>query len=369
MRGRPSIMKSDELIQKVLKYKDMIVTAEGTITPKYDEIWKTISKELGRRMSYSSIYIYVTRNKYKLKDKLMNHSSSATSRNVTENVLEETHLQATSFMTTAFDDLENDDDNSSVDRRHQDDNIRDSDCPNTAVNFDLELDTPGKGQGALQKEFNVYIREENMNNYDKNVKTISDSETDETVQTDFDLYRQTETPYINNRFNDISDNMMLETSYGFSKSPVGYRKVHPHLDGWSKDNVKLRKIDPLMDEFQQLQLEIENEKNQMTKKMQILLQAESYRINISRARTQHVLDNAKNELTGLQMQNKSLKEKNTVLAKFLKQVQEKHAVEMKNMQSQIDVLTDKLNVKETSLSRTQIERCSKSARGSHGGEG
>jgi len=31
--------------------------------------------------------------------------------------------------------------------------------------------------------------------------------------------------------------------------------------------------------------------------------------------------------------------------KFLKQAQEKHAVEMKNMQTQIDVLTDKLNAK------------------------
>lgn len=31
--------------------------------------------------------------------------------------------------------------------------------------------------------------------------------------------------------------------------------------------------------------------------------------------------------------------------KFLKQAQEKHAVEMKNMQIQIDALTDKLNAK------------------------
>lgn len=31
--------------------------------------------------------------------------------------------------------------------------------------------------------------------------------------------------------------------------------------------------------------------------------------------------------------------------KFLKQAQEKHAVEMKNMQTQIDVLTDKHNAK------------------------
>lgn len=31
--------------------------------------------------------------------------------------------------------------------------------------------------------------------------------------------------------------------------------------------------------------------------------------------------------------------------KFLKQAQEKHAIEMRNMQTQLDVLTDKLNVK------------------------
>lgn len=36
--------------------------------------------------------------------------------------------------------------------------------------------------------------------------------------------------------------------------------------------------------------------------------------------------------------------------KFLKQAQEKHTVEMKNMQTQIDVLTDKLNVKVSSNS-------------------
>ncbi|XP_072750863.1 uncharacterized protein [Anoplolepis gracilipes] len=389
----------------------------------------------------------------------------------------EGELQA--LMTTAFDDLENDDDGSSVDSSHyQDDSIRDTDCTNTAVNSGLELDTPAKGQGTLQKEFNVYNREENMNKYDENVITnhISDSEIGGTVQTDFDLYRRTGTPYVNNRFNDNS-NSMLETSYELSRPPAGYRKMHPqsveectvgenypynyetpanhynthvpkkysnngftnvyennvqskqihefgggdnatsdHLNhcyktspnGRSIDddvaykeaeynskeqlevlyNVKLREIDRLMDELQQLQLEKEDEKNQMTKKV-MLLQAEIDRINISRTQAQHALVNAKAEITGLQMQMESLKEKNTVLEKtnqniteelniardsvidlqqkiavleraqmlqtndktqekFLKQAQEKHAVEMKNMQTQIDVLTDKLNVKETS---------------------
>jgi len=40
--------------------------------------------------------------------------------------------------------------------------------------------------------------------------------------------------------------------------------------------------------------------------------------------------------------------------KFLKQAQEKHAVEMKNMQTQIDVLTDKLNAKVLSNSLLKL---------------
>lgn len=41
----------------------------------------------------------------------------------------------------------------------------------------------------------------------------------------------------------------------------------------------------------------------------------------------------------------ALQSSDKVHEKFLKQAQEKHAVEMKNMQTQIDVLTDKLNAK------------------------
>lgn len=390
----------------------------------------------------------------------------------------EGELQA--LITTAFDDLENDDDVSSVDSSHyQDDSIRDIDCTNTVVNSGLESVTPAKGQVAvMQKEFDVYNRMENLNNYDDDIITnhISDSETGGTVQADFDLYRQTGTPYVNNKFNDNSNsNSMLETPYELSKPPTGYsRKMHPqsvkeatfgenypynyetpanhynthiikkysnngfidvhennvqskqihefgggdnatsdHMNhcyktspnGRSIDDdaayktaeynsreqlevlykVRLREIDRLTDELQQLQSEKEDEKNQMTKKL-MLLQAEIDKINISRTQAQRALVDAKAEITDLQMQMESLKEKNTVLEKtnqniteelniardsvidlqqkiailertqmlqandkthekFLKQAQEKHTVEMKNMQTQIDVLTDKLNVK------------------------
>ncbi|KAL6436198.1 hypothetical protein ACFW04_005734 [Cataglyphis niger] len=390
----------------------------------------------------------------------------------------EGELQA--LMTTAFDDLENDD-ASSVDSSHyQDDSIRDTDYTNIVVNSGLESVTPAKGQVA-QKDFNVYNCMENLNNYDDDVITnhISDSETGGIVQADFDLYKQTGTPYANNKFNDNSNsNSMLETPYELSKPSIGYsRKMHPQsvkevtfgenypynyetpanhynthilkkysnngfIDGHENnvqskqihefgggDNatsdhmnhcyktspngrsidddaayktaeynskeqlevlykVRLRDIERLTDELQQLQLEKEDEKNQMSKKL-MLLQAEIDKINISRTQAQRALVNAKAEITDLQMQMESLKEKNTVLEKtnqniteelniardsvidlqqkiaileraqmlqandkthekFLKQAQEKHTVEMKNMQTQIDVLTDKLNVKETS---------------------
>lgn len=134
-------------------------------------------------------------------------------------------------MTTAFNDLENDDDASSVNSSHyQDDNTRDLDCTNTVVNSGLESVTPAKGQVAqLQKEFNVYNHVENLNNYDNDVITNHISDSGGTVQADFDLYRQTGTPYSNNRFNDSSNsNSMLETPYELTKPPTGYsRKLHP----------------------------------------------------------------------------------------------------------------------------------------------
>ncbi|KYN34657.1 hypothetical protein ALC56_11146 [Trachymyrmex septentrionalis] len=388
-----------------------------------------------------------------------------------------------------FDDLEND--ASSINSSHyQHDNTRDTDHIDTMVNSDLEPITP-KGQVAmvhLQKEFDVYDRMENLNNYDhvdnlnsydRDVITNhrSDSEIGSgTIQPDFDLYRQTGTPYDNNRFND--GNSIIETPYELAKPSTGYpRKIFPqsaeegtfsenypcnyetpsnhynthisrkysnngindiyennvqskqihefgggdnatsdHMNHCYKTSpngrpmddavayktseynskeqleilymVRMREISRLTEELQQLQLEKEDEKNQMSRRL-MLLQAEVDRTNISRNQAQEALVDAKAEIADLQTQMKSLKERNAVLEKtnqnisedlniargsvmdlqqkiavleraqvlqmndkihekFLKQAQEKHAVEMKNMQTQIDVLMDKLNAKETS---------------------
>ncbi|EGI66042.1 hypothetical protein G5I_05433 [Acromyrmex echinatior] len=392
-----------------------------------------------------------------------------------------------------FDDLENDDDASSINNSHdQHDNTRDTDHIDIVVNSDLESITP-KGQVAvahLQKEFDVYDRMENLNNYDHvdNLNSYdhdviinrrSDSEIGSgTIQSDFDLYRQTGTPYGNNRFND--GNSTIETPYELAKPAIstGYpRKIFPQLaeedtfsenypcnyetpsnhyntlisrkysnngindtyennvqskqihefgggDNATSDHmnhcyktspngrpiddavayktseynskeqleilymIRMREINRLTEDLQKLQLKKEDEKNQMSRGL-MLLQAEVDRTNISRNQAQEALVDAKAEITDLQIQMKSLKERNAVLEKtnqnmtedlniargsvmdlqqkiavleraqvlqtndkihekFLKQAQEKHAVEMKNMQTQIDVLMDKLNAKETS---------------------
>ncbi|XP_011863695.1 PREDICTED: centrosomal protein of 152 kDa-like isoform X2 [Vollenhovia emeryi] len=152
--------------------------------------------------------------------------------------------------------------------------------------------------------------------------------------------------------------------------------------------VRMREIKRLTEELQQLQLEKEDEKNQMSRRL-MLLQAEVDRTNLSRNQAQEALVDAKAEIADLKNRMTSLKEKNAVLErtnqniteemniakgsvmdlqqkivvlertqvlqtndktheKFLRQAQEKHAVEMRNMQKQIDDLTDKLNAKETS---------------------
>ncbi|XP_077261006.1 uncharacterized protein LOC143896817 isoform X1 [Temnothorax americanus] len=131
-----------------------------------------------------------------------------------------------------FDDLENDDDVSSINSSHyQNDDTRDTiDHTDTTVNSGLDSVTPAKGQVHLQKEFGVYDRVDNLNSYDRDVITNhrSDSETGGgTTQSDLDLYRQTGTPYGNNRFND-SNNTVLNTPYELAKPPTGYpRKMHP----------------------------------------------------------------------------------------------------------------------------------------------
>ncbi|XP_046601870.1 centrosomal protein of 152 kDa-like isoform X1 [Neodiprion lecontei] len=153
-------------------------------------------------------------------------------------------------------------------------------------------------------------------------------------------------------------------------------------------SVRMREIQRLTEELQQLQEERKEETSQLSRKL-ALAQAEVERSNLSRNQAQNLLVDAKVEIGDLQAKLAALKENVAVLEKtkqnmgeelsisknsvadlqqkiavlervqmlqttdkthekFLKQAQEKHTIEMKNMQIQIDALTDKLNAKETS---------------------
>ncbi|XP_012280408.1 golgin subfamily B member 1 [Orussus abietinus] len=153
-------------------------------------------------------------------------------------------------------------------------------------------------------------------------------------------------------------------------------------------SIRMREIEKLTDQLDQLRLEKKEEKSQLDRKL-ALAQAEIERTKLSRNQAQNALVDARAEITELHTQMAALKEKIAVLEKtnknmsedlsvargsvtdlqhkvavlegiqslqandkthekFLKQAQEKHTVEVRNMQTQIDVLTDKLNTKESS---------------------
>lgn len=150
-------------------------------------------------------------------------------------------------------------------------------------------------------------------------------------------------------------------------------------------SVRMREIKQLTEQLQQLQLDREEEKNQHSRKL-ALIQAENERINLSRNQAQNALVDAKAVIIELQTQAASFKEKIAIMEKtnknmaeelsvarnsvvelqqkigvlervqslqandkthekFLKQAQDKHASDMSNMQTHIDILTAKLNEK------------------------
>ncbi|XP_076636098.1 uncharacterized protein LOC143349067 isoform X2 [Colletes latitarsis] len=373
------------------------------------------------------------------------------------------------LLTNAFNDLEEDDDISSVNSSHYRDSTKEVDDSNTGINSCVQQAASPNSQtvSQLQKEFGHYDHVENSN-YD-NAMTNHRSELEirpsiSEIQRDFDVYDQTDTPYSKSRSNDTHSIVAETPNSGFTRDlrsqvdeeyyPYNYQTPSNHYDaqrkaysnngyidgyennvqckqicdfgsdnitsdhlnhcyksspnGRPQDNsvayktaeyeskeqlevlytVRMREIKRLTEEMQQLQLEKEEEKNQLSRRI-TLLQAEIDRASMSRNQTQHALVDAKAEIVDLYNQITSLKEKNAVLEKanenttvelnvarnsvielqqkisvlervqalqtndkthekFLKQAQEKHAVEMRNMQTQINVLTDKLNAKETS---------------------
>lgn len=55
--GRPAKVNNDLLTQKILDYKDKIITAKGTIISKCDSVWITIAKKLDHIITPASLYL------------------------------------------------------------------------------------------------------------------------------------------------------------------------------------------------------------------------------------------------------------------------------------------------------------------------
>lgn len=142
-------------------------------------------------------------------------------------------------MENVFAHLENDDDASSIDSSHYQDSVKDTDCTDAVINSSLQLVTPVNDQAAvqLQKDFGTYNSVENLNNYDLDVMTNHRSDSDagggggsgmiqaDDITAEYDLYRQTGTPFVNNRLN---DNSTVETPYELAKPNTGYTRKMYH---------------------------------------------------------------------------------------------------------------------------------------------
>lgn len=131
-------------------------------------------------------------------------------------------------MKTAFDDLENDDNDNSLDSSHYQDDTRDTNYSNSMVNSAMQSVTPGKDQmvaQGLQEDFSTCNHIKNLNDVITNHRSdpeLNDCDgiTQIDMSTDFSLYRQTETPLANIKFND-SNSTSLETPYELAKPPIG----------------------------------------------------------------------------------------------------------------------------------------------------
>lgn len=134
-------------------------------------------------------------------------------------------FQIKDLLTNAFDDLDDDDDISSVNSSHYQDSTKEAEVSNTGTNsYTRGVVSPhSQTVSQLQKEFGVYDRVENLNNRE-NAMTNHRSELEigpsiSDIQRDFNVYGRTDTPYSkSNRSNDAHD-VTAETPYELARPP------------------------------------------------------------------------------------------------------------------------------------------------------
>lgn len=69
-RGRPTKTDKHALIDILMNYKDRLIVDGQKVISKTDAIWITIARELENWMMSSSLYTFVSCNKYYVRDKL-----------------------------------------------------------------------------------------------------------------------------------------------------------------------------------------------------------------------------------------------------------------------------------------------------------
>ena len=137
-------------------------------------------------------------------------------------------------MTGAFDDLEDDDDASSINSSHYHDNTHYSDNTNSVINSSYQPNSINKGQtvSQLQKDFGVYVRTDDGNTYNHEASSFHEA-SDEIrkdmadVQNDFHLCDPTSTPFgKSNRTNNTEKNI-TDSPYDLPR-PVNLGLNHDH---------------------------------------------------------------------------------------------------------------------------------------------
>lgn len=81
--GRPSRLDKNTITEILSKYKDEIIKEDGRIISKSDPVWIRIGIELNNVMTPIALYTYVTCNKFKIRDKLLDRFQDSVHENDT----------------------------------------------------------------------------------------------------------------------------------------------------------------------------------------------------------------------------------------------------------------------------------------------
>lgn len=120
-RGRPRLYNEELIVSTILQYKDSLVNIDNKIVSKLSKIWTDISRELNCDISENGLYTLVIKNRFELKDKILNTNNIAnisnqdgscnidlsTSPNVTASTLNESNYDANHTIKIVFEKKKN----------------------------------------------------------------------------------------------------------------------------------------------------------------------------------------------------------------------------------------------------------------------